>query len=75
MASPPNQINPKKLLHSKWTAVNPTRREKHFVVSGIEFDDDGRVVHCEIEAVLSKRTQAIDWQVLKDPASWRFGWQ
>ena len=27
-----NQINPTKLLRSKWTAVTPVKREKHFMV-------------------------------------------
>lgn len=70
-----NRINPKKLLNSKWTAVNPLRKEKHFVITGLEFDDTGAVVHCEIEAVISKRAEAIDWRTLKDPANWRFGWR
>lgn len=28
-----NQINPSKLLNSKWTAVKPINREKHFLVA------------------------------------------
>ena len=27
-----NRINPAKLLHSKWTAVEPKNKEKHFLV-------------------------------------------
>ena len=34
-----NKINPKKLLNSKWTAVKPTNKEKHFLVTEIEFDE------------------------------------
>lgn len=33
-----HQINPKKLLHSKWTAVKPENKEKHFMVTEMEFD-------------------------------------
>jgi hypothetical protein len=28
-----NNINPKKLLNSKWTAVTPVNKEKHFMNS------------------------------------------
>ena len=50
-----NIINPKKLLNSKWTAVTPTNKEKHFIISDIEFDEEGIVIACSIEAVMSKR--------------------
>ncbi|MDH3987431.1 MAG: TIGR02450 family Trp-rich protein, partial [Gammaproteobacteria bacterium] len=33
-----NKINPKKLLKSKWTAAEPKNREKHFMVTEVEFD-------------------------------------
>ena len=39
-----NQIHPKKLLNSKWTAIRPINKEKHFVVSRVEFDDEGLVI-------------------------------
>jgi tryptophan-rich hypothetical protein len=68
-------INPKKLLNSKWTAVTPTNKEKHFVVTDVEFDDDGMVVSCSIEAVMSKRVTLIDWHNLKDASKWLFGWK
>jgi tryptophan-rich hypothetical protein len=70
-----NKINPKKLLNSKWTAVKPSNKEKHFIVSEIDFDEEGVVVSCYIEAVLSKRSIAINWQDLKDEARWLYGWQ
>ncbi|MEM7708389.1 MAG: TIGR02450 family Trp-rich protein [Pseudomonadota bacterium] len=70
-----NQINPRKLMRSKWTAATPVNREKHFMVTKVEFDEDGTVVYCELEAVMSKRTQSIDWRELKDVSRWRFGWR
>jgi tryptophan-rich hypothetical protein len=70
-----NRINPKKLLHSKWTAVHPQNREKHFAVTEVEFDEQGEVVHCLLEAVHSKRELAIDWRQLRDPGHWLFGWR
>lgn len=70
-----NKINPKKLLHSKWTAVSPVNKEKHFLVTEMEFDEEGQVLLCVLEAVMSNREAAIDWQALKDPVHWRQGWQ
>ena len=70
-----NRINPKKLLNSKWTAVNPVKKEKHFLVTKIEFDEDGNVVHCLIEAILSNRSEPIDWKQLKNQAIWLQGWK
>ena len=72
---PMNQINPRKLLRSKWTAVSPINKEKHFLITDIEFDEEGVVIHCEIEAVMSKRTQLIDWRQLKEQDVWLQGWK
>jgi tryptophan-rich hypothetical protein len=70
-----NKINPKKLLNSKWTAVKPNNKEKHFIVSEVEFDEEGMVVSCGIEAVMSKRSMLIDWQDLRDDSYWVHGWK
>lgn len=70
-----NRINPKKLLNSKWTAVKPTKKEKHFIVSEIEFDEEDVVVSCCIEAIISKRSTSIDWHDLEDDKNWLHGWQ
>ena len=70
-----NTINPRKLLNSKWTAVTPTNKEKHFIISDIEFDEEGTVIACFIEAVMSKRVMPINWQDLKDNSQWLHGWK
>jgi tryptophan-rich hypothetical protein len=70
-----NPINPRKLLNSKWTAVNPARKEKHFVVTDVVFDEDGAVLHCLIEAVISRRAERIDWRELKNREHWLQGWK
>lgn len=70
-----NKINPQKLLNSKWTAVTPSNKEKHFIVSEIEFDEEGQVVFCSIEAVMSKRAAPINWHDLKDDNNWVHGWK
>jgi len=70
-----NTISPKKLLNSKWTAVKPQRKEKHFIVTEVEFNEEGSVIFCLIEAVMSKRTTEIQWQDLKDISQWSCGWK
>ncbi|MDD1796136.1 TIGR02450 family Trp-rich protein [Enterovibrio sp. ZSDZ42] len=70
-----NQINPAKLRNSKWTAVKPINREKHFLVSDIEFEEDGSVISCQLEAVISKNAYLIDWKDLKNSANWAQGWK
>ncbi|MBS3796852.1 MULTISPECIES: TIGR02450 family Trp-rich protein [unclassified Pseudoalteromonas] len=70
-----NRINPAKLHHSKWTAVKPMNREKHFLVSEIEFDEEGSVISCKLEAVLSKNEYFIDWTELKSQEKWLQGWK
>ncbi|WP_105199872.1 MULTISPECIES: TIGR02450 family Trp-rich protein [unclassified Pseudoalteromonas] len=70
-----NRINPAKLHHSKWTAVKPMNREKHFLVSEIEFDEEGSVISCKLEAVLSKNEYLIDWTELKSQEQWVQGWK
>lgn len=69
-----NNINPKKLKLSKWTAVEPINREKHFIVTKVEVEEN-TVVNCIIEAIISGREQGIDWQTLKDSNLWRIGWK
>jgi tryptophan-rich hypothetical protein len=70
-----NKINPKKLLNSKWTAVRPVNKEKHFIISDIEFDEEGIVVACCIEPVMSKHPIPINWLELKDASRWLQGWK
>lgn len=70
-----NPIHPKKLLNSKWTAVRPINKEKHFVVSRVEFDEEGLVIECELNAVMSNRLIQIEWSTLKEREVWLQGWQ
>lgn len=70
-----NPIHPKKLLNSKWTAVRPINKEKHFVVSRVEFDEEGLVIECELNAVMSNRFIQIEWSTLKEREVWLQGWQ
>ena len=70
-----NNINPGKLLNSKWTAVNPVNKEKHFLVTELAFDEEGEVVLCLIEAVISNSSEAIEWRELKNNSKWLQGWK
>ncbi|MFY8275500.1 TIGR02450 family Trp-rich protein [Pseudoalteromonas sp. SSDWG2] len=70
-----NKINPAKLRNSKWTAVQPRNKEKHFLVSEVEYDEDGSVMSCSLEAVYSKNEYAIDWKELKNAEQWLQGWK
>jgi len=55
--------------------VTPVNKEKHFLVTGVEFDEEGEVIACEIEAVISRRAISIQWQELTDDTYWLFGWK
>ena len=71
-----NPLNPKKLLLTKWTAVKPVAKQKHFLVSRVIQPDDptASIELVEIEAVFSKATQVIAWRELQDDSVWRQGW-
>lgn len=70
-----NQINPKKLFNSKWTKLAVRNKEKHFIITEVEFDDAQKVEHCLIQAVITKNEYPINWRDLKNPKLWRLGWQ
>jgi tryptophan-rich hypothetical protein len=70
-----NKISPKKLLNSKWSAVVPLNKEKHFIIIDVEYDEDTAVVSCIIEAIMSKRSVQIQWRDLKDIKQWVQGWK
>ena len=67
-------VNSKKLLNSKWTAVKPRNKEKHFLVTEVEYDEDGVIIHCLIEAVMTHRSSKVDWRSLGDVDQWMTGW-
>lgn len=70
------KINPKKLLNSKWTAVLPVNKEKHFIVTKVllpELPNQG-IEYVALEAVHSQRSQIIAWQQLNDATIWSQGW-
>jgi tryptophan-rich hypothetical protein len=73
---PTNAVHPKKLLLTKWTAVQPIAKDKHFLVSAvIEPEVEGGPVQwIELEALFSKQVQRLPWRDLRDATRWRQGW-
>jgi tryptophan-rich hypothetical protein len=69
-----NRIQPKKLLHSKWTAAEPRDRQKHFLVTKVLVDEEGVPQTCVLEAVHSRREFELPWRALEDEQRWRIGW-
>jgi tryptophan-rich hypothetical protein len=69
-------VNVKKLIKSKWTAVTPSNKEKHFIVVKILIAELATypVELIQIEAIHSKRIQVLAWQQLKDESIWQQGW-
>ena len=77
MTSPKdNPVNRKKLPNSKWTAVSPIDREKHFLVLDWIYDEEGLPTdQVQIEAVLTNVIRQIHWRELEDASRWKIGWR
>ena len=71
-----NPLNPKKLLLTKWTAVIPIAKQKHFLVSRVIQPEQPTdpIQDVEIESMFSKATQIIAWRELQNDCVWRQGW-
>lgn len=71
------RVQPAKLLHSKWTAVTPSNREKHFIVTAlIEPEPPGAgLERITLEAVLTQRSFDLPWRELQDSSRWLQGWR
>ncbi|MGB5446988.1 MAG: TIGR02450 family Trp-rich protein [Psychromonas sp.] len=70
-----NRISPKSLLQSKWTKITVVNKERHFVVTELEFDEDKKIIRCVIQAVINHAEYEINWRELKDKNQWLIGWQ
>ena len=71
-----NPVNVKKLLLSKWTAVKPIDKRKHFLVAKVIAPEtlELQVQWVELESVHSNLVRRVHWHELRDPAIWRVGW-
>lgn len=69
-------LQPKKLLLSKWTAVQPVAKEKHFLVTKVVPPEleGGQIEWIDLEAVHSKSTRRMAWRELRDTKHWLRGW-
>ncbi len=70
-------LNPKKLLFSKWTAVSPKNKEKHFIVTKLVAPELATMPleHIELEAVYSNRSFIMPWCELTKVDQWFQGWK
>lgn len=66
-----HRISQNKLLHSKWTALFPVGKEKHFVIVKIL---DPKNHRCQIEAIMTGKRYILDWHALQDKSNWKAGW-
>lgn len=71
-----NPLNPKQLLLSKWTAVTPVAKQKHFLVTRVIKQEllTDPIELVEIESAFSKATRVIPWRDLQDADGWQQGW-
>jgi tryptophan-rich hypothetical protein len=71
-----NRLHPKKLLLTKWTAVKPIEKNKHFLVSKVIEPElpETAIEWVELEAVYSKVQTRLAWRDLRDASQWRQGW-
>ena len=61
-------LSPKNLLLSKWTAVTPRHKERHFIVNRVVLPEPPavRIEQVELEAVHSKRSVLLHCRELTD---------
>ena len=69
-------LNPKKLLMTKWTAVTPVAKQKHFLVSRVIQPEQPTdpIKWVEVESVFSGAKQTIPWRDLRNDSVWQQGW-
>ncbi len=72
-----NPLGPKKLLLSKWTAVQPSKKRKHFLVRKLITPTmpDAPIEYVEIEAIFDGWVKVIPWRQLQDGTIWLQGWK
>jgi tryptophan-rich hypothetical protein len=70
-------LNPRKLLLSKWTAVKPQNKEKHFIVIQLLEPEPPNIVleQIELQAVYSNRCFIMPWRDLMVTDRWIQGWK
>ena len=63
-------------MPTKWTAVKPIAKQKHFLITKVALPEIpyGTIEWIEIEAVYTKMPQRIRLQELRDESVWCQGW-
>ena len=71
-----NALHPKKLLLTKWTALKPLARNKHFLVANVIQPElpETAIQWIDLEAVYSREQIRIEWRKLRDSSQWKRGW-
>ncbi len=71
-----NIPNKKKLLNSKWTAIKPENKEKHFNVTKVILseDDEQVVFYIILTAILTSKDYKIFYRDLENEDKWMQGW-
>lgn len=70
-----NPVQRSKIVNSKWTARNPERREKHFLVVEWVLDETGEPTDLvRLEAIVTGRVRSIHWRDLEKIEDWLIGW-
>ena len=69
-------MNSKKLLNSKWTALKPVNKEKHFMVTKVQNNlSNPQIIEAiSLQALMSKKIYVLKPSDLKDTKLWKQGW-
>lgn len=75
-ASIRNRFSKAKLLNSKWTALEVSKKEKHFLVTEVIRDEHTEQIKGFIlQAVMTKNEYLLTPSDLKDASRWQMGWK
>ncbi|MGB0606697.1 MAG: TIGR02450 family Trp-rich protein [Candidatus Latescibacterota bacterium] len=75
MSSKKNRVHKEAIsVGAKWTALQPERREKHFVVHSRMERADGPIETVRLEAVRTQSVYEVSVTKLADPTCWCVGW-
>ncbi len=62
------------MVGSKWTALRPVNKEKHFVVLGRYKSSDETASEFQLRSILTGRIQVVRLGALQDTTTWKRGW-
>ena len=63
------------LQNSKWTAVEPVNRARHFELKALERTGlQSDHILCVMSCVVTRSSHRVPWKDLKNKKKWRKGW-